>query len=863
MPIDYDTTQAEEPVVREGNGWRQHTPCRQHRLRCYEDCAPADASHAAIEDHFTSMTSALRTGYPTDFSDAAVYNAVDESIANWDHLCTLHPTEPTKAEFGDDLPSRRQQMVAYRDISLRRAADRGTGTHAYIEARLRGEEIDWDYVTRMGSLPWIAAAENFLQTEQPEPVLMETVAFDRDLMVAGTVDALVRFRGALWECDWKGLALDTPLPTPSGWTTMRDVQEGDFVLGSDGAPCKVVGKSQVHYRDCYRIHFNDKTSIVCDNEHLWEVVGDRGEVKTLTTVDLALNTKNQRGGSQWRVNNTAPLDLPPADLPVHPYVLGAWLGDGCTRRGEISKPDQRLWKEIEGCGYACTPGEDRLTRTVYGLVTELRFLGVLDDKHVPAIYLRGSREQRLALLQGLMDTDGTWNPLRGQAIFTNTNERLADAVSELVVSLGWRANKWTQIAHGFGVSVREWRIAFTPFGVKPFRSRAGDCDLSDRTMSKRRVIQEVERIPTVPTQCIAVDSADSLYLCGRQMVPTHNTRTQKEKRYWTHDRRGKEAAQLGGYHRMLTQGYYMDDRGRRQRITETLTVAVVTFGADGTYAIHEVDPVAAEDAYDTAMAMRERTKISFLMPAKPDYSGDFDPNPRLSEVIANVPDDAPEKMVLNAEWIKAGFGRPSKGEVEPGRFGEAMALIYAHTAKYQPFATDTTAPPETMVDVTVAEDLARRLRELPADLADEARRNATGLPALSSIALTQSDAEDWDRVLALAETAHRSRQQEAVGVFNMARQVDGALALLPDDIGTWTDRDLTLATAIVSALTTNAVTPDGATAVTQGHLLDMYGSKAAVKKIAREKAGDLGIDAPSRWEDLVADPILCAVLVAT
>lgn len=543
MPIDYDTQQADDaPVVREGNGWRQHTPCRQHRLRCYEDCAPADAHHATIEDHFTSMTSALRTGFPTSFETAAVYNVVDESIANWDHLCTLHPTERSSADFGEERPSRREQMVAYRDVSLNRASARGTAIHSYVEARLLGHEPDWDDLARNGALGWVAAVENFLDTEQPEPVLIETVCFDRERMVAGTVDALLKMRGATWEID-------------------------------------------------------------------------------------------------------------------------------------------------------------------------------------------------------------------------------------------------------------------------------------------------------------------------------HKSRGQKAKRHFTHDRRPKEAAQLGGYYKMLTSGYYMDDRGRRQQVPSTdLGIAVITYGEDGTYALHEVDPGAAVDTYECSMDMREKSRLSFLMPAKPDYSDDFDPNPRLALSIDNVPDDAPEKMALAKAWQDAGLGKPSKGEVEAARFGEAMHLIYTHTRRFQPFATGDDTP-QVIVDPDVAGVLAQRLRDLPADLADEARRNAAGLPALQSLALTSSDVEDWDRVLQIAETAHHQRQGEAIQVFQMARQVDGCLALLPEDIGSWTDRDLTLATAIVSAMTTGDITADGA--ADPAPLLDLHGDKNAVKKLAKTKASEYGLDAPSKWDDLVSDPVLWSLLVAT
>jgi hypothetical protein len=332
-----------------------------------------------------------------------------------------------------------------------------------------------------------------------------------------------------------------------------------------------------------------------------------------------------------------------------------------------------------------------------------------------------------------------------------------------------------------------------------------------------------------------------------------------------HDRRTKEAAQLGAYHVMLTGSnggsYYMNHRGRRQTIDCELRMGIVTFCPDGTWAMHEVHIDEATAAYELALSMRHQSKVSTLYKGRAVVSEPFDPNPRLARAIDAVPNDAPEKMALAKAWQDAGLGKPSKGEVEPGRFGEAMHLIYTHTRRFQPFAAS--AEPEPIVSAHVVGELAERMAALPSDLAEEARRNAAGLPPLSSLRITEADVEDWDRVLQIAETAQKQRQQEAIGVFNMARQVDGCLALLPEDIGSWTDRDLTLATAIVSAMQTEEITPTGATESSIKVELDLNGSKAGVKKTLKEKASNYGLDCPSKWDDLVSDPVLWAVLVAT
>lgn len=333
--------------------------------------------------------------------------------------------------------------------------------------------------------------------------------------------------GAVRILDYKGLALDTPLPTPSGWTTMGAVEVGDELLGADGEPCLVTVKSGLHDRPCYRVRFDDGSSIVADNEHLWEVhsayYGPQGVVATEDLPGL-LRTKKKPHQRHLFIPNAAPLGLPVADLPLDPWVLGLWLGDGKRSSGEIT------WHDDSGVAEVLTSrgweigARTSTTSTVLGLRSALRRLGILGTKNVPPAYLRGSVEQRLDLLRGLMDSDGTWNVKRKQAVFVNTDKALASAVYELVVSLGWRASWWEGRGSGFGVVCHQYRVSFRPIEANPFlTTRKASLVGEAATRSRRRLIVSVELVPTVPTACVQVDSPGSLYLCGEQMVPTHNT----------------------------------------------------------------------------------------------------------------------------------------------------------------------------------------------------------------------------------------------------------------------------------------------------------------------------------------------------
>lgn len=335
--------------------------------------------------------------------------------------------------------------------------------------------------------------------------------------------------------DYKGLALDTPLPTPTGWTTMRAVRVGEQLLDSAGQPCTVTEKSDVHMRRCYRVRFDDGSSVVCDDEHLWVTTAGRA-IRPATHQPTVRSTGEIRatlklyGQNQHRVAVAQPLALVDAKLPIHPYVLGCWLGDGAAAAGRITKPDDELFELIAACGYELgQPWRSATkcqTRTIRGLHKQLRLEGLLHNKHIPAAYLRAGEQQRLQLLRGLMDTDGSWNGLRHQAIFTTVDKAFAESVCELACTLGQRAIVHEYEAKGYGRTLTAYRVTFTPTrGLNPFKlsRKADQVAVASEVRSLQRVIVAVDEIPTVPTQCLAVDSPDRTYLCTEAMIPTHNT----------------------------------------------------------------------------------------------------------------------------------------------------------------------------------------------------------------------------------------------------------------------------------------------------------------------------------------------------
>lgn len=331
----------------------------------------------------------------------------------------------------------------------------------------------------------------------------------------------------------KALALDTPIPTPSGWTTMGAVDVGDLVFDEQGQPTAVLSKSAVWISETYRVSFSDGSSLVACKDHQWWVqrrtksgtyVEDR-----VRTEDLVGELVDSGGARRFRVPNARPLQLPDADLPVPPYTLGAWLGDGHADDGRITGLDDGVFDRIKQDGFEVRRGSVQKRRSVIGLRPLLRRCGVLRSKHVPAEYLRASLEQRWALLQGLMDTDGHADERQGKCEFTTVLPALRDGMLELLRSLGIRPVCYEgQAALNGVVTGPKWRIFFAArsdmpvFGLARKQGRLKTPGRGHAQHEHRRIVS-VDPVEPVPTQCLTVAAPSHVFLAGEDMIPTCNT----------------------------------------------------------------------------------------------------------------------------------------------------------------------------------------------------------------------------------------------------------------------------------------------------------------------------------------------------
>lgn len=344
----------------------------------------------------------------------------------------------------------------------------------------------------------------------------------------------------------KQLAHETPVPTPAGYVRHGDLRPGDTVFGPDGQPVKVLAISPEAPQDV-EIEFTNGEIVRCHEKHEWTVRDRRSyppRMRTLETRDLEhdvwIGKAGARGGrARWQLPDADCLSYPSAVQPLHPYALGVWLGDGATTKPHITGVDEEVFDAAAACSGFHETG--RWVHKTTGVTTvafsgprpnvrgqlsaALHALGLVNIKFIPPQYLRASREQRLQLLAGLMDTDGHVEHDTGRCRFVTGDERLADDVFTLASGLGFRPYVMRQ-QPGLSTSGIQGRREIITVGFQP--TEAIPTRLERKRVLKfgvrRRVaIKSIRRVAPHMGRCIQVDRPDGLYIVGRKHVVTHNS----------------------------------------------------------------------------------------------------------------------------------------------------------------------------------------------------------------------------------------------------------------------------------------------------------------------------------------------------
>jgi len=326
--------------------------------------------------------------------------------------------------------------------------------------------------------------------------------------------------------------------TPSGWRKHGNLSPGDYVFSPDGNPALITYCSEKRICDV-EIEFSNGEVIKTNKDHLWTVY-DRSAAKWRTVETRALmkrvwyGEKGKRGGrARWQLPDVKPIQFQRVILPIHPYTLGAWLGDGQSDKMRISyhEDDTEVVEAIAACGYRKTSYSVQWQTNVnyttfnHGYVRQLKRLNLWKNKHIPEVYLRSNREQREELLAGLIDTDGHVDK-KGRVRFSTCSEELRDGVFDLATTLGFRPYiievQPTTSSSGIVGKKIVYQVGFQPTRSLP--TRIPRKQISGLDIRRRISITDI-RLAEKPEMghCIKVDREDGLYLVGKQLIPTHNT----------------------------------------------------------------------------------------------------------------------------------------------------------------------------------------------------------------------------------------------------------------------------------------------------------------------------------------------------
>jgi hypothetical protein len=356
----------------------------------------------------------------------------------------------------------------------------------------------------------------------------------------------------------KAQPVDAKVLTPSGWITMQDIKVGDRVIGSSGKPCSVLGVYPQGEKEIFRITFSDGSWAECTEDHLWSIWTGKtkqrkrpNKILSLSEIRKSLFVTNgiTYKLSRYFIPMVNPVEFAEQNVPVDAYLLGLLIGDGgLSNEGvRFSTKDKQLLGSVidalpEGIDvrkiskydyYIGAGNKSGSGRNKNPLITALRTLGLFGfcsrDKFIPEIYKYNHQNVRLAILQGLFDTDGSVSG-RSAIEFSTVSKQLGLDVQEIVQSLGGRAtlSQRTPVYH-YGGKKKNGQVSYRlyikmPDGVVPFRlERKMNSYSQFRQRGPTRAIVDIAPAGKRHAQCISIDAPDGLYVTDNYVL-THNTK---------------------------------------------------------------------------------------------------------------------------------------------------------------------------------------------------------------------------------------------------------------------------------------------------------------------------------------------------
>ena len=373
----------------------------------------------------------------------------------------------------------------------------------------------------------------------------------------------------------KLLADDTPVLTTNGWKNHGDLTVGDMVYSPEGIPVPVLGVVPKHHTT-HTVTFSDGSKIDCHFRHEWAVYDRRfHKHRILETQEMIGHLENGGVGVKKRghrynfmLEPRGVIEGVPSDLPVAPYTFGAWLGDGSNQQARIhgASTDSAIIDRICEDGYKVSKVYTHATTGVIttcfeGLRQDLNKIGLCRsrerlEKYIPDVYLNASVEDRLALLAGLLDTDGTLVKREHRYHFTTAEEKLKDGFVQLVSTFGWRVGVREIEPHTSSSGIvgkhRYWMISFNPTEFIPCVLERKQ--LTEFSKQRRLSIVSIEESEHKPGNCITV--LGGMYLVGHRLIPTHNTSILMFYVTWLIGRNSEASNLYSAYSDTITKAFY-------------------------------------------------------------------------------------------------------------------------------------------------------------------------------------------------------------------------------------------------------------------------------------------------------------------
>ena len=422
----------------------------------------------------------------------------------------------------------------------------------------------YDALTTTVSTPgWEQLAADFSRAVSVDPDYLEQVGealakfpdwWDREPFPFQTPGAYAALLGHRLIADAPGLGKAQPLSslvlTPTGFVTMGSLKVGDTLVSPDGTPTQVEAIFPQGVRDVYELTLEDGRTVRADGEHIWSVSTSSTRlrkiaVRHLTTVELMNDLTDGSGKKKWSIQAVTPVNLGEWSSTIDPYLLGLILGDGGLTKAttptftnaddeileavrELLKPHKVSPKQRSGStiDYYLSKDEGRQGATT-PLISELRRIGIHGchsrDKFVPSQLLHSGVADRHALLQGLLDTDGS--PAGGSGClveFSSASKQLASDVSWLARSLGGRCNTAEKVVNGTIYYRLTLRLPdrFAPFRLR--RKLQQSLESVHRNCNEQYTVKDVRYVGKEEVQCIRVASDLHEYVTDG-FVRTHNT----------------------------------------------------------------------------------------------------------------------------------------------------------------------------------------------------------------------------------------------------------------------------------------------------------------------------------------------------